>query len=324
MSERSKSEGTQGGVVAVGVDFTPASSAALDRAKQLAKATRSPLLLIHIVSEHSVVQVVRPGEWTSSSVIPAATPEGKAALKAAAVLAEQRLESGMDGIDSQAVVRAGEVYAALAETAETRGARLLVLGVRAPLAPAETFFLGTTAERALRHGATPVLLARRKSATPYRRVLLPLEPGDLSLRVLRVVAGLLPDAVYDVVHFLSPRGPHEARSATHRDAVVAALTGLCAGAGLDPERTHVRAFVAEPRAGILGEVKSRNPDLVAMGTHARSGLARVVIGSVADYAIHAATGVDVLVVPPESSHGPKAKQHRAAAAAPTPHEAAST
>src|SRR5215471_20801689 len=100
MTERPKREGTPTGVVAVGVDFTPASDAALDRAKQLAKATHSPLLLVHVVSEHSVVQVVRPGEWTSSSVIPAATPEGKAALKAASVLAEQRLDSGMHGIDS--------------------------------------------------------------------------------------------------------------------------------------------------------------------------------------------------------------------------------
>jgi nucleotide-binding universal stress UspA family protein len=323
MTENSKSEGTRSGVVAVGVDFTPASTVALDRAKQLAKSTHSPLLLVHVVSEHAVVPVHRPGEWASSSVMPAATPEGQAALKAASDLAEKRLDSDMDGIDAQAVVRAGSAYEALAETAETHGARLLALGVRAPLAPAETFFLGTTAERALRHGSTPVLLARKKSTAPYQRVLLPLEPGDLSLRVLRVVVDLLPDAVYDVVHFLSPRGPHEARSATHRDAVVAALTGLCVGAGLDPARTRVRAFVAEPREGILGEVRSRNPDLVAMGTHARTGVARVVIGSVADFVIHAATSVDVLVVPPESTHGPKTKHHRAAVAAtPTPEAAA--
>ena len=140
-------------------------------------------------------------------------------------------------------VTAGTPHEVLADTAEQRRARLLVLGVRAPLAPAETFFLGTTAERALRHGSTPVLLARRRSAAPYRRVLMPLEPGDLSLRVMRVVAALLPDAVYDVVHFLPPRGPHELRSHEHRDAAVATLTGLCEGAGLAPERTRVRAFV---------------------------------------------------------------------------------
>jgi nucleotide-binding universal stress UspA family protein len=317
MVEVRRGKSNDSGVIAVGVDFAPASEAALERAKQLAKATRSSMLLVHVVSESAVVNVARPGDW-ESSVMPAATPEGRAALKAASDLAEERLDSDMDGIDSQAVVRAGVAYEALAETAESRGARLLVLGVRAPLAPAETFFLGTTAERALRHGTTPVLLARRRSTTPYKRVLLPLEPGDLSLRVLQVVAELLPDAVYDVVHFLPPRGPHEARSQTHRDAVVASLTGLCAGAGLAPVRTRVRAFVAEPREGILGEVKSRAPDLVAMGTHARTGVARVVVGSVADYVIHAASGVDVLVVPPSDGRGSPARRHRAASTVATP------
>ena len=57
-------------------------------------------------------------------------------------------------------------------------------------------------------------------------------------------------------------------------------------------------FVAEPREGILGEVRARAPDLIAMGTHARTGMARVVLGSVADYVLHAACGVDVLVAPP--------------------------
>jgi len=297
MTERNTSVAEALGSVAVGVDFTPSSETALERARQLAKATRSPLLLVHVVSEHAVVETTKPGDW-NSSVMPAATPEGRAALKAATELAEERMDSNLAGIDAQSVVRTGAPYAALADVAESGGARLLVLGVRAPLPHAETFFLGTTAERALRHGSTPVLLARRKSSVPYQRVLLPLEPGDLSMRVLRVVSALLPDAVYDVVHFMPPRGSHEMRSHEHRDAVVATLTGLCAGAGLAPERTRVRAFVAEPREGILGEVRARVPDLVAMGTHARTGVMRVVLGSVADYVIHAASAVDVLVVPP--------------------------
>jgi len=49
---------------------------------------------------------------------------------------------------------------------------------------------------------------------------------------------------------------------------------------------------------VPGEVRARVPDLVAMGTHARTGVMRVVLGSVADYVIHAASAVDVLVVPP--------------------------
>jgi nucleotide-binding universal stress UspA family protein len=39
---------------------------------------------------------------------------------------------------------------------------------------------------------------------------------------------------------------------------------------------------AEPRAAILAAIKERNADLIIMGTHGRRGIARALIGSVAE------------------------------------------
>ena len=143
-----------------------------------------------------------------------------------------------------------------------------------------------------------MLLARRNDHRAYGRILVPADLGDVSMSILRLVAETFPDAAYDVVHFLSPMTSKVVTHKERHSTFMASLSGLALGAGLSPARTRVRVFIAEAREGILAEVKSRQPDLIVMGTHAKTGVARVLLGSVADYVLHAAAGVDVLVVPP--------------------------
>jgi nucleotide-binding universal stress UspA family protein len=78
------------------------------------------------------------------------------------------------------------------------------------------------------------------------------------------------------------------------------------------------AMTADPRDGIPAEIKRRRPDLVALGTHAKSGLARLAFGSLADHVIHTSVGVDVLAVPPEPQHGPRLTPAFEATATPVP------
>ncbi len=300
--------------IVVGADFTPASKTATDRAKFVAACTGSTLTLAHVVPEASVVAVAPPGEDVAVAM-PSPTQDGAAALKAASLLADERVTADLEGVPSEAVVRAGRPHEQLAAIADARGAWLLVVGGADGAGPSETLVLHTTAERALRHGATPVLIARRTDVGAYRRVLLPLEPDDLALLAARSVARLAPDATYDVVHFLPVSDP--SGTPTHRDAVAGALAGLCAAGGLDASRTRVSVMYADPWKRLSLEIRRRDPDLVAMGTHARSGVSRVAFGSLADHVIHFAAGVDVLAVPPEqrraanpseSAHAPHARR----------------
>jgi universal stress protein E len=285
-------------LVVVGSDFTPGAHCALARGAAIAKATNARLLLVNVVSDTPEPPLATlPGDW-SAPAAPATSAEGRAAVIARAKHMERQIVAELGVTDVESIVRTGRPYETLAQLAESRGARLLVLGVHAPLAPQESFFLGSTAERALRTGTTPVLLARRDDASPYGRILVPVDLGDMSMAVLRLVAETFPDAAYEVVHFLPPATSQVVTAKERHDTFAASLAGVALGAGLAPARTRIRVFIGEPRSGILGEVKTRKPDLVAMATHARTGVARVLLGSVADYVIHAAGGVDVLVVPP--------------------------
>jgi nucleotide-binding universal stress UspA family protein len=285
-------------VVVVGSDFTQGAHCAVTRAAAIAKSTNSRLVLVNVVPETAAAPIApMPGDW-SAPAAPAPSLEGRAAVVARAKETERQIAAELGVSEVESVVRTGRPYETLAHLAESRGARLLVLGVHAPMAPHESFFLGSTSERALRVGSTPVLLARTEATKPYGRILMPVDLGDMSLAVLRLVATTFPDAAYDLVHFLRPSTSHEVTNKERHDSFAASLAGLALSAGLSPVRTRVRVFVADAREGILGEVRARKPDLVAMGTHARTGVARVVLGSVADYVLHAASGVDVLVVPP--------------------------
>jgi nucleotide-binding universal stress UspA family protein len=285
-------------LVVVGSDFSAGAHCAVTRAAAIAKATSSKLLLVNVVADAPAPPLAPlPGDWSAPA---AQSPvlEGRAAVVGRAKETERQIAEELGVADVESIVRTGRPHETLAQVAEGRGARLLVLGVHAPLAPQESFFLGSTAERALRTGSTPVLLARRDDGKPYGRILMPVDLGDMSMAVLRLVAETFPEAAYDVVHFLPPATSKVVTAKERHDTFAASLAGVALGAGLAPARTRIRVFIGEARSGILGEVRTRKPDLVAMATHARTGVARVLLGSVADYVIHAAGGVDVLVVPP--------------------------
>jgi nucleotide-binding universal stress UspA family protein len=71
---------------------------------------------------------------------------------------------------------------------------------------------------------------------------------------------------------------------------------------LRKEGLHVTVLVAsgEPADQILEVAAIAHADLVAMATHGRSGLQRIMVGSIADKVVHRASMPVLLVRPPES------------------------
>ncbi len=86
------------------------------------------------------------------------------------------------------------------------------------------------------------------------------------------------------------------------------LQGIAARLRARSVRVQTRVVVHEqPAVAILEEVKLRQADLVALATHGRGGLQRLLLGSVADKVLRGA-GVPVLVHRPltveGTGHGP--------------------
>jgi len=154
------------------------------------------------------------------------------------------------------------------------------------------WFVGSVADAVVRRSRLPVLLAR-PGASParpqVRRILVPLDGTEHSAAILDSVRPLaarlraevallhVESAVRDPAPQWAFHGPVPARGSVEQRFQELAD-------GLEEEGLVAYAAVAhgDVSAEILGRARSLDADLIAMTTHARSGLERAVMGSVAE------------------------------------------
>jgi nucleotide-binding universal stress UspA family protein len=245
----------------------------------------------------------------------AARDDAEAALAATA----QRLVAAGAPVESQA--RTGEAGAVILEAARAGGADLIAMATHGRSGLGRWLY-GSVADRVMRHAPVPVLLV---SATcerrwppapppgaapgPPRRLLVPLDGSGLAEEALGP-AGALADALgaglllaqavpFPVVAYGSEQ--EYASYADDPDAEVGAareyleeVAAPLRAAGRDVE-VRVEAGMVVPTLARIE--RERDVEGVAMATHGRSGLARVVLGSVATGVLQLAH-VPVLAVRP--------------------------
>ena len=167
---------------------------------------------------------------------------------------------------------------------------------RGPLSRA---FLGSVADEVLRGSEVPVLLIRPrqeaidlKSDALPRRVLIPLDGSALSEQILLPALDLvrLAGARCTLLHVVEPgwlfgASEEQARRAEEVRSYLDALA-----APLRAEGMAIETHVADdgPTVATILEVAEAH-DLVALATHGPGGLRRLLLGSVADKLVRAAT-----------------------------------
>lgn len=192
---------------------------------------------------------------------------------------------------------------AILEVARKVGADLVVVGASHHGALGRAV-LGTAAQRVVRNSPAPVLVLREPFLRPLRRVLLTTDLSELSARVHE--AGL------DLVDALFAGDAPEVRSlAVVTEGLVP--PPLPRDTLLHEAHMQLEEFLAlrRPRgAAVCPTVRAGDPadqiaeaaedldaDLLVMGTHARHGVRRLMLGSVAESVLDGAP-CNVLVVPP--------------------------
>ena len=134
-----------------------------------------------------------------------------------------------------------------------------------------------------------------------KKILVPLDGSTLAEAILPQVVELTKSLGAEVLilrvalaHVFPgvDRMEEEVRVIHEAEAYVSALAGRLAEEGIRV-RTAVR--YGKAAAEILGHITANEVDLVAMSTHGRSGLSRLVMGSVAEEVVRNA-GVPVLLV----------------------------
>ncbi|MCZ7461949.1 universal stress protein [Streptomyces sp. WMMC940] len=191
------------------------------------------------------------------------------------------------------------------------GASLIVVGHRGtgglPRLP-----LGSVSLQVATHSRCPVLVIRpRKGAEPeVERVVVGVDVDDMQPHVMEFAlrAAAARDAPLDVVHGSTrpdllgtgPTGPllvaREKRPSAAKDLLEERL-------GPYRSRCHdldIRTRVERTRPAHLLVDSSRDATLLVVGTHGRTGLRRLMLGSVSGEVLHTARCPVVVVPPPEA------------------------
>jgi nucleotide-binding universal stress UspA family protein len=277
------------------IDGTPESSVVVEHATAVAAAFDATLHVLNVVD-------VRALETA---------PESEDRREDAATLVSTVADDvEAAGVAVETAVRTAMPWDAILEYASENAVDLVTMGTHARRG-VERFRLGSVAESVLRESGVPVLVVPVESASPprfpYRNVLVPTDGSaeasaaselgidlaatlDASVHVLSVVEtdSLGPDVRSQI---------HEEELHDAADAYVDRVAGDAAAAGVEASATVATGV---PYAQIREYVDAHDVDLVAMGTHGRSGVDRYLLGSVTERVLRT-VGVPVLAVHADSA-----------------------
>jgi nucleotide-binding universal stress UspA family protein len=219
-----------------------------------------------------------------------------------------------EGVQLERVVLRGRPATAIVDDARTANVDVIVLGSRGH-GTIVSMLLGSVAKEVADQAPCPVLVARGRQLT---RVVVAHDgsPHARAAEELLTRWPIFGQAAIEVVSVAQQRGPwHLPPSATlympatpdyfeaYRE-VLREHTAVAdeAAARLRREGLRANAVVVEgdPAEAILGVAENHQADLILLGTHGRTGLQRLLLGSVArNVMVHAP--VSVLVVRPVGS-----------------------
>ncbi|MBN9118289.1 MAG: universal stress protein [Planctomycetes bacterium] len=148
-----------------------------------------------------------------------------------------------------------------------------------------------------------------------RRILVPTDFSDCALPAVRYAAELadkfsaelillyvVPDAVLALPDAVMPTPTPAADLGELTEAGKQGLANLIAAEKLEPRHPRPEVRIGSPAAEIVAAAKDLHADLVCVGTHGRGGLARVILGSVAEMVVRQAP-CPVLTVRPKACGG---------------------
>jgi len=272
--------------ILVAMDFSGHAERAFDWAQALARRFSAELEIV--TSVFAVPFAVVPGGY--------AAPLDD--LRAARAATERRLEERVaeltgSGLRARYTVLHEDPSSGLCALALEKAVDLVALGTRGRAGLAHVL-LGSVAERVARLAHCPVLTVHEgvSAPRPLRKLLVPSDFSDPAAAALLLARTLLePGGSIVVTHaiqpVLAPGDPSlplaDPRSEAWARAEFEKLAAQTPGARLEFDLRY-----SNPETGVLEAASEHAADAIVMGSRGRTGLAHVLLGSVAERVIRRA------------------------------------
>jgi nucleotide-binding universal stress UspA family protein len=258
------------------------ASNALDHLLDIATAHDSTVHILNVANTTKDTVVRMQGD-----VVDVLERDGERIVRDAADQAQER------GVAVVTEVRQGEPYSTIVDYANSRDVDLIVMPTHGRRG-LERFLLGSTTERVVRRADVPVLTIRPTDDSvtyPYRNVLVPTDGSDCARDALEVGTDIA-NADGATLHLLSAIETTslgvDVRSDIQATMIEDTATDIledasafATDAGVGSVTETVEYGPSIPRA-IRSYIEDHDVDLVAVGTHGRTGLERYLLGSVTE------------------------------------------
>ena len=285
---------TQPRRILLATDLSARCDRALDRAVALAGAWRAELFVLH---------VLEGPEDLYDGRLEQRLPSWRRPLDTTVLVQEQiRRDVSPLTVNFSVIVEKGEPPDVILRTAQAHACELIVTG----LARDETlgrFWIGGTVDRLLRRSNLPLLVVRGRVRSHYERIVVGTDFSDGSRHALESALRLFPDQPLTVLHaydvpLVGFAGDPGMLQEAYSKMTAEVSKDFLQAANIPAERRGLIQTLVEPgspRHLIHQYVRDRGVELVVLGTHGRSALIDMFLGSTTRE-ILAALPCDALVV----------------------------
>ena len=289
-------------VIMVPTDGSGFDREAIRVALRLAERNDAKVRLVRVLATGSFFSMAAGAEGTALAADVMRSERDRALSELYALAAECRITSKADiSVD----LHAGPVNDVLQGYARRNDVDLIVISTHAR-SGISRLSLGSVTDSLIRHTTIPILVVKPPASylnprvgNAFKRIVVPLDGSSLAEQILPRVLTLakFEDAEIMLLHVLTPES-YAQKEISLPQTYLFRIAGTLRRDGL-PVTTEI--VINQSVAGAINDFASREKaDLIAIATHGRGGLDRLLHGSVADAVMHSAR-ISMLVFKPDKA-----------------------
>lgn len=267
-------------------DGSPFSEGAIREAIRLAKRCSSKLSAITVIETNPEYETIAPQLLEKSE---------KAAREHLASVKAQAKKEGIDCVTS--VLEGEDSYRYISEEAAKNKISMIIMG-RQGRTGLKRLVLGSTTSRVIGHSPCNVLVVPRAAVVEFKSIVIATDGSPYSTAAASEAIGIAKKngsklTVISVVPAELATPTDVDFAATQRELLAekemqaAEKNAKAVKEAAQKEGVAVQAFVmtGKPADAIIETAKEKNADLIIVGSHGRTGLERLLMGSVAERVI---------------------------------------